>query len=212
MGIVVNPAQFAKFVHEEADACPGRSNHLRKRSLADLLYDRLWRPFLAEIRQQQEHTGKAFLARIEQLVDEIRFAPDRPIQKMRDEHLGEGCLLVDYPRHNRLFDAHDNGFRQGCGRRQAARLPGKAFFAKEFVRSKDPEDGFLAILRNNRGLHLAFLDVEDLIGRVSLRKDDLVLGVLAYRPALAYFGEKSLRTECRFAFDRYGANSRDAER
>jgi hypothetical protein len=39
--VVGNKAQPAKFVHEEADAGPGRSNHLRKRLLADFRNYRL---------------------------------------------------------------------------------------------------------------------------------------------------------------------------
>jgi hypothetical protein len=56
------------------------------------------------------------------------------------------------------------------------------------------------LLRNNGDLHFAFLDVEDLIGRVSLRKDDLALAVRAKTPALADHGEKRLRIERRSAF------------
>ena len=42
--------------------------------------------FFAEVRQQKQHPGKTFLARIEQLIDQIRFNADGPAQKMRDEH------------------------------------------------------------------------------------------------------------------------------
>jgi hypothetical protein len=34
--VVVNEAQFSKFVHEETHAGPGRANHFRKRLLADV--------------------------------------------------------------------------------------------------------------------------------------------------------------------------------
>ena len=57
--------------------------------------------FLAEVGQKQEQPGKPFFTRIEQLIDEVRFSPDRPAQKMADKHLGEGRLLVKH--------AHDSG-------------------------------------------------------------------------------------------------------
>ena len=80
-------------------------------------------------------------------------------------------------------------------RRDALRLSGKASFTEEFVRPKNCDDGFLALLRNDGDLHLALLDVEDLIRRVSLRKDDLVLAVRTNAAALADLGEKRFRIE-----------------
>ena len=47
------------------------ADHLRQRLLADFRDHRLRFAFLAKIRQQQEQPGKAFLARIEQLIDEV---------------------------------------------------------------------------------------------------------------------------------------------
>ena len=66
--VVVNEAQFSKFVHEKTHAGPGRADHLRKRLLADFRDHRLRFVFLAKVRQQQEQAGKTFLTRIEQLI------------------------------------------------------------------------------------------------------------------------------------------------
>src|ERR1700726_3836247 len=93
--VVLDEAQLSKFVHEETYARPRRSDHLRKRLLADFRDHWLGCPFLAEVRQQQEHSSKAFLTRIEQLIDEIRFNADGPAQKMGNEHLGELRFLMD---------------------------------------------------------------------------------------------------------------------
>ena len=71
--VVINQTEFAKFVHEETHAGPGRSDHLCKRFLADFCYERLRPAFLAKIRQQQKCPRQAFLARIEQLIDQILF-------------------------------------------------------------------------------------------------------------------------------------------
>ena len=87
--IVSDEAQLAKFVHEETHARAGSSDHLRKRLLADFSDHRFGLPFLAEVCQQQEHSGQTFLARIEQLIDKIRFNADGPAQKMGNEQLGE---------------------------------------------------------------------------------------------------------------------------
>ena len=153
------------------------------------------RAFLAEVRQQQKHSGKAFLARIEQLVDEVRFDADAAAEQMGNEHLGECGFLMDHADNGRLFQSHDNGVRHGRDRRDALRLPGKTSLAEEFVRSKDGDDGFLALLGNDGELHLALLDVKDRIRSVALRKNDLPLAVFGDAPAVADAGEKRFRIE-----------------
>ncbi len=168
MAVVVNEAQFSKFVHEKTHPGPGRSDHFRERLLADFRDHRLRFAFLAKIRQQQEQTGKTFLARIEQLIDEVCFDADGPAHKMGNEHLGERWFLMDHADNSRFFQSHDDGVRHRRNRRYALRLPGQTSFTKEFVRSKNCDDGFLALLRNDSDLHLAFLDVENRIRRVSL--------------------------------------------
>src|ERR1700730_15299832 len=52
--VVVNKPQFSKFVHEKTHPGPGRSDHIRKRLLADFREDRLRFLVLAKVRQQQE--------------------------------------------------------------------------------------------------------------------------------------------------------------
>src|SRR3984893_5057573 len=94
--VVVNEAQFSKFVHEETHTGPGRSDHLRKRLLADFRDHRLRFLFLAKVRQQQEQPGQTFLTRIEQLIDEACFDAEGPAQKMGNEYPGERWFLMDY--------------------------------------------------------------------------------------------------------------------
>src|ERR1700686_767801 len=166
--VVFNEAELAKFVHEETHARPRRSNHLRKRLLADFGDDRLRLGFLAEIRQQQEHSGKPFLARIEQLIDKVGFNANGPAQKMRNEHLGECRFLMDHPDNGRLFQADNAGVRHGRDRRDTLQLPGKTSLAEELLHSEDCDDGFLALLRNDGDLRLALLDIEDRIANLPL--------------------------------------------
>jgi hypothetical protein len=63
---------------------------------------------------------------------------------------------------------HDDGVRHYRDRRQAPRLAGQARLAKEIACSENRDDGFLSLLRNNRDLDLALLDVEDRIRRITL--------------------------------------------
>src|SRR3984893_14878502 len=114
VAIVVNQAQLSKLVHEKAHAGSRRTDHFRQRLLADLRHDWLGPTFLAKIRQQKEGPRQAFLARIEQLIHQIRLNPDGARQEMRDEHLRKGWLLVENADDGRLLQAHDLAFGH-CG-------------------------------------------------------------------------------------------------
>jgi hypothetical protein len=52
--IVFDEAELPEFVHEEADARPGRPYHFRERPLAYFRDDRLRPSLFAEISQQQK--------------------------------------------------------------------------------------------------------------------------------------------------------------
>ena len=96
--------------------------------------------------------------------------PSGPSEKMGNEHPGERWLLLDHADNSRFFQAHDDGVRHRRDRRYALRLPGKTSFTEEIVRSKHCDDCFLALLRSDGDLHLAALDVEDRIRRISCEK------------------------------------------
>jgi hypothetical protein len=101
-----NCSAFAKSVHEKAHARARRADHLRERLLADIRNHRLLSSFLAKVRQQKQHPGKAFLTRIEQVIDQVLFDPDGPGQKMRNEHLRKRRLVMDHANNGRLFEPH----------------------------------------------------------------------------------------------------------
>ena len=69
--VVVNKTQFPEFVHEETHARSRRADHFRQGLLADFCYYWLRPTFLAKIRQKQKDPCQPFLARIEQLIDEV---------------------------------------------------------------------------------------------------------------------------------------------
>src|ERR1700689_1922916 len=94
MPIVIDEAQFTKFVHEKADAGSGSADHIGQCLLTDVWTDRLRSAFLAEIRQQQEQARKPPLARIEQLVDQILLDPSVAGQEICHEKLVKCWLVV----------------------------------------------------------------------------------------------------------------------
>jgi hypothetical protein len=193
--VVLNETQFSKFVHEKTHAGSRRSNHLRKSLLADFRNHRLRFSFLAKVRQQQEQPGKTLFTRVEQLIDQVRFDADRPTQKMGNEHLGECRLLMNHAQNLRFLQSRNGGIRYGRNGRHAQRLTGKASFTEKLVRSKNCDDRLLALLRDDGDLHLATLDVEDLVRGFSLRENDLVLAESTDVMALGNLGEKGFRIE-----------------
>ena len=140
--IVMNETQFSKSVHEKTHTGSGCSDHLRECLLADLRDYRLRLAFLAKVRQQQEQPGKAFFARIEQLIDKVGFDTEVSAKEMRNEHLGECRFLMDHAKHSRFFKPH---VRHRPDRGYTLNLAGEASFAEEFVRSLYCDNGFLAL-------------------------------------------------------------------
>src|SRR5436190_10328771 len=112
---------------------------------------------------------------------------------MRNEHLGERWFLMDHADNRCFFQSYHDRFHHRRGRRDPLLLPGKTCFTEEFVWPKNCNDCFLSLVGNNGALGLPFLNVEDRIRGVSLRKDDLVLAVFANGPYLADLGEKGFR-------------------
>jgi hypothetical protein len=117
---------------------------------------------------EQEQPGKAFLTRIEQLIHEVCFDANGPANEMGNEHLGERRFLLDHADNSRSFQSDDDGFHHRRDRRYSQSLSGQTSFTEEVVRSKNCDDRFLALVRSDGDLHLAFLDIEDCIRRVSL--------------------------------------------
>jgi hypothetical protein len=81
------------------------------------------------------------------------------------------------------------------GRREAVILPGKTSLAEEIARSWNCDDRLLALLRNGGDPHLASLDEEDRIRRVSLGIDDVAFAALDDAPALADLGQEASRVK-----------------
>src|SRR6202023_3532736 len=83
--VVVNKTQFQKFVHEKTHARSRRADHLRQCLLADFRDDWLRPTFLAKICQKQKDPRQPFLARIEQLIDQVLLDTTVARQEIRDK-------------------------------------------------------------------------------------------------------------------------------
>src|SRR5579871_3637792 len=76
--------------------------------------------------------------------------------------------------------------------RHATRLACDATFAAEFIRPKDGDHCFLALCGIDGHLHLSVADINDRIGGIALRKDDLIHLMLGDGPPPVSLGEKGL--------------------
>jgi hypothetical protein len=78
--IALNEAKFPESVHEEIHSWAGCTNHFRQSLLAYIRDHSLGFAFFPEASQYQKRSGQPFLARIEQLIDQVRLsAADRPL-------------------------------------------------------------------------------------------------------------------------------------
>ena len=110
---------------------------------------------------------------------------------------------MDHAQDRRLVEPHDNGVCHDRNGGDTLRLPGEAALAEELVRSKNGDDGFLALLGDDGELHFALLDVKDRVRRVALRKDDLAFAEFGNAAAVADTGEKRFWIECGPALRRH---------
>ena len=70
--VVLDKSELAEHVHEEIDPRTRRAHFRRQNILINRRNDGFHLAFLAEIGEEQEEPGQTPLARIEQLVDQVR--------------------------------------------------------------------------------------------------------------------------------------------
>ena len=68
VAVVLDEAELAELVHEEADARPCGPHHFRQGFLADIGDHRLGLTVFPEVGQQEQHPRQSLFARIEQLI------------------------------------------------------------------------------------------------------------------------------------------------
>ena len=193
LAVIADEAELAEFVHEEADAGTGGADHLRQCFLAHLNLDRMQAAFLAEVGQQQQKPRQPLLARIEKLVDQVRFDSVVARQQVRHEEFGEARLVMEGREHRGLRDGGDHAVFQRRGGGKPERLAVQAPFAEELTGLKNPDDRLLALFGQHDNLHPALLDVENLVCRVSLREHALGLAEGRHGLALSDLREEGLR-------------------
>jgi hypothetical protein len=103
------------------------------------------------------------------------------------EHANHLVFIDDEQRggRNRARSCHANGFAR------------KAPFPPEIARPKNPEDGFLARLVDDRKLCASFLDVHDMLGGIALPENDFFVPKRAHPFPQAGRGEESSYIESR---------------
>jgi hypothetical protein len=67
--VIIDEPQFPEPVHEKVNPRASRAHHLCERFLTDFRNQNFGLTFLAEMRQQQQHSGESLFTRIEKLID-----------------------------------------------------------------------------------------------------------------------------------------------
>ena len=94
---IVDKAHRPELVHEMTDPRPRSTDHLCQVFPIDSGMDRFASAFLAKMRQQQENSGQAFLAGVEQMVYQILFKANVARKQVRHEQFRDSVLLMQQP-------------------------------------------------------------------------------------------------------------------
>ena len=113
-------------------------------------------------------------------------------------------LPVQEALHLILVDEEDGAVGRRCCAPHADGLTGEASFAKELAGAQHRHDGLPARLRDHRELHATFLDVQDVLTRRALGKDDFGSPILHNLSGNPRRLEKRLGIECAFWFRFHG--------
>ena len=105
--------------------------------------------FLPVSGEEQQGTGEALLAGIEELIDQVLFDADVAREHVREEPVGEFRMFMQHPNHVALRDSQESRPHDGVRRSHAQRLPGQAALAEEIARAEHGHDCLLA----GRGQH-----------------------------------------------------------
>jgi hypothetical protein len=97
--------------------------------------------------------------------------------------------------HRLLLDPQQLAIGHGSRGSHAERLPGQRAFAKKIPLIQYSDGGFLANLGYDSKFHLAFLNVENCVGHISLGEDDLLFRNGEALPALAHGGDEGVGVE-----------------
>jgi hypothetical protein len=100
-------------------------------------------------------------------------------------------VCMDQPKHGGLFDPHEDAVRESRNGPYAVGLARETFVTEEFPRAEHGrKNRFLALVRQDRGLQLALLDVINRVDGIALGEDDLVLANPDNGSPIARLGEE----------------------
>src|SRR5580700_9924482 len=135
------------------------------------------------------------------MVHQVLFVSDVPCQQISDEQVGESVFPVERLHHCFLPNAQKLAIGHCRGSSHAERLTRKATFTKKVLLTQDADGRFLPIVRHDRQLHLAALDIKHCVSRIPLREDGLLLFKRHNFPSLAEGSEECVRVEIAFHLD-----------
>ena len=116
---------------------------------------------------------------------------------------------MEHANHGLLLKPHDLAVRHRRRRRDALLLPGQASFAAKFVRSKNCDNSFFALLGKDGDLDLALLNVKNRIRDIPLREDRLILAICGNGSPAVNCGQELFRIKrwgcaCQWSLYRLG--------
>ena len=129
---VLDETELPELIHEEIHARPRGADHFRESLLRDFR-QRALRIGPAVAREQQQSPRQPFFARVEELIDEVRFDANVPAQHVGEEPIRERGLLMEQPRHCRFLDDQHAARHHRRGGADAKRLTGQGAFAEKIA-------------------------------------------------------------------------------
>ncbi len=171
--VVLDEAELAKAVHEEADAGAGGADHFGEGFLGDGGDEGFGLAGFAEFGHEEEGAGEAFFAGVEELVDEVGLGLHAAGEQEAEEGVGEGGVVVEGLDHLIAIDLHGGagGDGGGGGHAQAAGA-GDGFLADEIAGDQQGDGGFFAGLGDDGELGAAGGEIEDAVGLGTLGEED----------------------------------------
>src|ERR1035441_5619382 len=173
--VVFDKAVRSKLVHEVAYTGARGADHLGERLLADRRDERFGFAWLAKLRHQQQDAGQALLAGVEELIHQIGLDPHRAVEQKLEKEIGEAVLVMHDADHLVAVDLErgTRGDGGGGGHTQAGNARNR-LFSNKVTGGEQRDGGFLAPFRDDGEFGTAGLQVENAVGRVSLREEGLL--------------------------------------
>src|ERR1700676_1138539 len=178
--VVLDEAFLLERTHKFTYPCAGGTNHLRQSSLAHL-QGGLRLGFLGYFPKQQQTSCQPLFAEIEELVCQVFLDSNHSGKQICIQKRCKLQVALELAKRALLLQASDIGGPKRFPPVQPQRLPPQTAFAKKATPQQDGDDCFFATRSSHRELHRTALDIENCIGFVPLRKNDLVVPVAPYR-------------------------------